>query len=126
MSAACDRIVLRLRLGHDRQIEPARDLGENVGGARDKYVEHARFGRNGGAPRGLIKRGHGGLRPLFVFGALRIHHLGGKTIPVGQRHDRFISEGDSRNVRIERGGNRNGKLRRNVAGDFASSPPQVV
>jgi hypothetical protein len=112
-----ERGRVRLRLTHDRQIEPPRDLGENVGGAHDGDLEHVGFGRNGGASRGFIERGHGGLRPLFVFGALRIHHFGGETIPVGQRHERLITECDSRNVRIERSGNRNRKLGRNVAGD---------
>jgi hypothetical protein len=108
---------VRLRLAHDGQIEPPRDLGENVGSAGDRYVERARLGRNRGAARGFIERGQGGLRPLVVFAALRLHYFGGETIAVGQRHERFIAESDSRNVRIERGGDRNRKLGDNVTGD---------
>jgi len=37
------KAVLPARGAHDRQIEEApRNLGENVGSARDRYVEHAR------------------------------------------------------------------------------------
>jgi hypothetical protein len=57
-----ERRRIRLRLAHDGQIEPPRDLGENVGGARDRYVERARLGRNRGATRGFIERGHGASR----------------------------------------------------------------
>ncbi len=101
-----------LRLAHDRQIEPPRNVGENVGGARDRYVEHARLGRNGGAPRGFIELGCGGPCRLLVFSSLRLHRLGGKTIAHGC--ERLVKECDPGKVRIEGGGHRNGKIRRDV------------
>ena len=82
-------------------------------GARDRYVDYARLGRNGGASRDFIELGYRGLCRLLVFNSLRLHRLGGKTI--GHGCERLVPEGNPRKVRIERGGYRNGKIRRDVA-----------
>jgi len=105
--------LVGLRLTHDRQIEPSRNVGEKFVGARDRYVDYARFGRNGGASRDFIELGYRGLYRLLVLNSLRLHRLGGKTI--GHGCERLVQEGEPRKVRTERSGYRNGKIRRDVA-----------
>ena len=60
------RRLIRFRLPHDRQVEPARKAGKNSGRRRRGRIKHVRFSREASNPPRVVEPGDCGLCGPFA------------------------------------------------------------
>jgi hypothetical protein len=107
--------TLALRLTDHGEIEAARDLGEQRGGAAERRVEDARFRRNSRLFRPRFEPADRVIGDLAVFRALELDQVDGNASERAVGDHRLVEEGDAGDAGAERCGDRDRIVGREVA-----------
>ena len=98
------------------EVEATRDLGKSRGCSTEGRIEHARFRGNSRLFRARLEPADRFIGSLAVLLALQFDQVGGNAAAERAVGDhRLVDERDARDMRTERGRDRNRILRRKVA-----------
>ena len=105
---------IRLGLGDDHEIEPPGDAAEQLAGIGQAGFQQTGFRGQPVSARRLLECGDRGLGGFLDLRRAAPNDAGDGAVEHRPWHDRLIDERDGRQVRLERGGHRHRKIRRDV------------